>query len=85
MQGTRFTESQNLKDVTLYSISNTQAPHTVCVSVLSTVTLSICMPRSHMEGGEVHFHSHLTAILDEGSQLQAPAAITPVPTELRAV
>ena len=85
MQRTRFTESQNLKDVTLYSIQKTQAPPTVCVSVLSTLTLSICMSRRHMEGGEVQFHSHLTSILDEVSQLQAPGAVPPVPTELRAV
>jgi hypothetical protein len=38
-----------------------------------------------MDGGEVQFHSNLTSILDEGSQLQAPAAAPPVPTELRAV
>ena len=38
-----------------------------------------------MEGGEVQFHSQLTPLLDEGSQLQAPAAVPPVPTELWAV
>jgi hypothetical protein len=75
MQGERFTESENLKDVTLYSISNTQAPPTVYVGVLSKVTSFICMPWRHMEGGEVQFHSLLTSIPDKGIQFQLPAVV----------